>query len=328
MNEPRLITRRDFLVSSALATAGTALGLAAADATPEPIIDIHQHTDYGGERDAQWNIVKPGRANDRLIAHQRAMGVTKTILLPAGSRQRRASTHEGRANGLDSTCSGNDACLALAKAHPGEFYFGANEVSDLTSAPQEIEKYLKLGAVIIGEQKFGVECDSPEMQKLFQLAAAYNVPIVMHWQVKSYNYGFERFYKMLEKYPKTNFIGHAQTFWANTDRGYQDDEKDLYPKGKVTPGGRTDRYLSDYPNMFGDLSAGSGLNALKRDENGRTFLERHQDKLMYGSDCTDTMGRGGSCSGAMQIAQLRALAPSKTVERKLLYENAKKLFRF
>ena len=28
----------------------------------------------------------------------------------------------------------------------------------------------------------------------------------------------------------------------------------------------TDRLLSDYPNMYGDMSAGSGLNALLRDE--------------------------------------------------------------
>jgi hypothetical protein len=32
----------------------------------------------------------------------------------------------------------------------------------------------------------------------------------------------------------------------------------MYPKTPVTPGGITDRLLSDYPNMFGDMSAGSG----------------------------------------------------------------------
>ena len=63
-------------------------------------------------------------------------------------------------------------------------------------------------------------------------------------------------------------------------------QKDMYPKGKVTPGGWTDRYLADYPNMYADMSAGSGLNALIRDEeHARGFIERHQDKLLYGSDC-------------------------------------------
>ena len=91
----------------------------------------------------------------------------------------------------------------------------------------------------------------------------------------------------------------------------------------------TDRLLTDYPNMYGDLSAGSGLNALNRDENfSRDFLERHQDKLLYGSDCNDVIGRGPGCQGAQTIAAVRRLAPSKSIERKLLYENAKKMFRF
>ncbi|MEP6663254.1 MAG: amidohydrolase family protein, partial [Verrucomicrobiota bacterium] len=93
--------------------------------------------------------------------------------------------------------------------------------------------------------------------------------------------------------------------------------------------GLTDRYLQDYPNMFGDLSAGSGLNALTRDEDhARDFLKRHQDKLMYGSDCSDAMGSGPECQGAQTIAALRRLVPSEKIERKLFYKNAKKLFRF
>jgi hypothetical protein len=126
----------------------------------------------------------------------------------------------------------------------------------------------------------------------------------MHWQYERYNLGFDRFYKMLEKYPRTMFVAHAQTWWANIDRNYKDDAKNLYPKGKVTPGGLTDSYLRDYPNTFGDLSAGSGLNALKRDEDhAREFLHRHQDKLIYGSDCDDHFGYGDKCQGAQTIAR-------------------------
>jgi predicted TIM-barrel fold metal-dependent hydrolase len=142
-----------------------------------------------------------------------------------------------------------------------------------------------------------------------------------------YNYGFERFYKMLEKYPKVNFLGHAQTWWANIDQNHKD-QSVLYPTGPVTPGGLTERYLSDYANMYGDLSAGSGLNALTRDEEfTRDFLKRHQHKLVFGSDCNDLEGTGPKCQGAQTIAAVRRLAASKSIERKLLYENAKKLFR-
>lgn len=323
-------SRRNFLITSALAAAGSSFSLSAGAAPKaEPIIDIHQHTNYGGQRDPKtWQQIKAARSDQQMIAHQRNMGVTTTILLPAGKPVYRESTHQGRSNGLESTCTSNEACMAVAKMYPGEFLFAANEVADLDEAPATIEKYLKLGAVMIAEQKFGVDCDSAAMQKLYKLAEAYNVPILMHWQVGNYNYGFERFYKMLEKYPKTNFLGHAQTFWANIDKKCDNDPHRLYPSGKVTPGGITDRYLSDYPNMFGDMSAGSGNNALKRDpDHARAFIERHQDKLLFGSDCTDTIGRGGGCSGASTISLIRTFASSKTVERKLLYENAKKMFR-
>ena len=132
---------------------------------------------------------------------------------------------------------------------------------------------------------------------------------------------------MLEKFPSVKFLGHAQTWWANIDKNHSD-QTVLYPKGPVTPGGLTDRYLSDYPNMYGDLSAGSGLNALTRDEVfTRDFLTRHQDKLLFGSDCSDHEGGGPKCQGAQTIAAIRRLAASRAIERKLLYENANRLFR-
>jgi predicted TIM-barrel fold metal-dependent hydrolase len=312
------VNRRDFLTNSSLALFGAAAqayDTAAAGQPPEPIIDIHQHLNYSGRPDAVF------------LAHQRAIGATTTILLPAGRPVNAASTHQGKSNGLDASALGNEACYEFARAHPGEYIFGANEVADLEGATGEIERYLDRGAVIIAEQKFGVECDGPEMRKIYELARARRVPVLMHWQFKMYNYGFERFHTMLEKYPNVNFIGHAQTWWANIDRNHHD-QSVLYPKGPVTAGGLTDRYLSDYPNMFGDLSAGSGLNALTRDEAfTRDFLTRHQDKLLFGSDCSDQDGGGPKCQGAQTIAAVRRLAATRSIERKLLYENAKRLLR-
>lgn len=318
------ISRRSFLAASACALSACRTPAASG---ADPVIDIHQHTNYGGKRDAEWKETGPGRSDERLAAHQHAMGVTRTILLPAGRAVLRDSTLQGRGNGLDGTCTGNEACYRLAKEHPDIFSFGANEVPDLPDAPPTIEKYLKLGAVVIGEQKFGVECDSAEMQRLYALAGAYRVPILMHWQFKAYNHGFDRFHRMLEKFPKVAFIGHAQTWWANVDKNHRD-QSVLYPKTPVTPGGLTDRYLADFPNLYGDLSAGSGRNALSRDEDhAREFLRRHQDKLMFGSDCTDTAATGPDCIGAATIALIRKLAPSREIERKLLHGNAERLFR-
>jgi predicted TIM-barrel fold metal-dependent hydrolase len=321
------LSRREFLGASVGALAGATLARGTGLPQAEPIIDIHQHTNYGGKRDDLWKQTQPGRSDEQLIGHQQAMGVTRTLLLPAGRDALRDSTHQGQSNGLQGTCTGNEACHQLAKDHPDLFSFGANEVPDLPDAPRTIETYLKSGSPVIGEQKFAVECDSPEMQQIYSLALAYNVPVLMHWQFKMYNHGFERAYKMFEKFPRVSFIGHAQTWWANIDKDHKD-QSVLYPKTKVTPGGLTDRYLGDYPNVYGDLSANSGQGALARDEDhGREFIKRHQDKLLFGSDCADLVGRGAECTGATTLALVRKLAASLEVERKLLYGNAKKLFR-
>jgi predicted TIM-barrel fold metal-dependent hydrolase len=59
----------------------------------------------------------------------------------------------------------------------------------------------------------------------------------------------------------------------------------------------------------------------------RDFLRRHQDKLMFGSDCDDRAGEGMKCQGAQIVAAIQKLAPDKAVERKILHDNAKRLLR-
>lgn len=290
--------RREFLAAAGVAMVGSVL-----PAPAEKIIDIHQHTHY-------W-----GRNDDDLVRHQRMLGVTKTVLLPAGSRY-----------GLEADCYGNDSVVAVAKRYPKEFVFFANEDPSLPEAIPTIEKYLKAGAIGIGEQKFFVDCDSEYVTRLAGLAAEYRVPILLHFQHGKYNQNFAQFHRVLEKFPRVNFIGHAQTMWGNIDRHHE--QTVLYPKGKVTAGGLTDRWLSDYANFFADLSAGSGANAFARDEEHAVgFLLRHQEKLMFGSDCQDVDGKDDRCVGVKQLAMLRRLVVDDRVRQKILYENAHRLLK-
>jgi predicted TIM-barrel fold metal-dependent hydrolase len=298
--KPRLLSRRAFLAATSAAAAAY---LPPAPEAAETITDIHQHTHYHGRSDAD------------LIAHQQILGATKTVLLPAGSKY-----------GLEADAWGNDSCLALAQKYPGQFYFFANELPDIPDTRRVIEKYLKLGAIGIGEQKFTVESDSQHIHLIASIAEHYDAPVLLHFQHGKYNTEFVRFHRVLEKFPRVNFIGHAQTWWGNIDRRH--DQSVLYPKGKVTPGGLTDRWLADYPNMYGDLSAGSGLNAMERDEDhAREFLVRHQSKLMYGSDCQDPDGKGAVCTGMRQLALLRRLVTDKKVLNKILSENAQRVLK-
>jgi predicted TIM-barrel fold metal-dependent hydrolase len=287
-------SRRTFLAT---------LTAAPLSAAAEPVIDIHQHTHYSG------------RSDEELIRHQADMGVTTTILLPAGSRY-----------GLAAECGGNDTVVAIARQFPKRYFFFANELPDIPEARPVIEKYLKMGGIGIGEQKFPVDVDSPAIDLIAKIAEEYRVPVLMHFEYKKYNLGIENLHKVVARYPKENFIGHAQTWWANIDKNCVQEK--LYPPGPVTPGGITDRLLSDYPNVWGDMSAGSGLNSMTRDEDhARDFLKRHQNRLLFGSDCSDRKAGSENCLGVKILASIRKLAPDKAAERKILYENSSKLFK-
>ncbi len=309
------MNRRHFATTVGLgALAGGVRAFARDGDTEEEVIDIHQHVNFSG------------RGNEAFVAHQRNLGVTKTVLLPAGSALQRTSTHEGKSNGLAARIFGTAAAARLAAEHPGAFVYFCNEVPDAEGAVKELERWLEAGAVGIGELKFNLACDSAPMIAVYEVAQAYQVPVLLHIEHGRYNTGFERFHHVLERFPEVNFFGHAQTWWGNIDADH--DQAVMYPEGAVTPGGLTDRYLADYPNMFGDLSAGSGKNALERDEeHAAAFLLRHQEKLCLGTDCSDSEGTGEGCSGSQQIANVRRLVPDATARVKILGGNARRLIR-
>jgi hypothetical protein len=97
----------------------TFLALACASLTrgAEPVIDFHQHTTYNG------------RTDEQLIAHQRVMGITNTVLLPVGST-----------GGLAAGAGGNDTVVSVARDHPGEYMFFANELPDIPETKRVLEK--------------------------------------------------------------------------------------------------------------------------------------------------------------------------------------------
>lgn len=305
------INRRKFVAGAVCASALPAL----AQRTIEPIIDIHQHQHY------------KGRSDEILLAHQRAMGVTTTVILPsARAFDRVQGDNSKRLDPTRAERAANQAAVDIVKRFPTEFVRFANEHPGVTGGLKTIRTYLANGGIGIGESKFRIPSDSPPIEALAELAREFKVPVLMHFQHRAWNLGFDKLPRILKKFPDVDFVGHAQTWWGHIDKHH--DPKIMYPKGPVTAGGLTDIYLREFPNMYADLSAGSGHNSLIRDEpHTRGFLERHQDKIMFGSDCNDTLGRGPGCTGARTIAAVRRLSASKVIERKILYGNAKRLLK-
>ena len=278
------MNRREFLETVAAAAVVPALGGQAAAPAGEsagewgsPVFDLHFH-------------LRPQPAAN--LAHLDGAGVTKANLLT-------------RAGALDQV-------KALEAAAPHRFTWFTSY--DVTSADAEsvLTQAVKAGAQGFGEMKFHVAADGPELRRIYALAADLRVPILVHFQEVdhfpdegTWATGFAKtFESILKAYPKTTFIGHADAFWANVSADYHNEA--AYPTGPIARGGLTDKWLGEYPNLFGDLSANSGNNAMSRDaEFTRDFLARHQDKLLFGSDCSCRDGHGNGVSQANNPAASR-----------------------
>lgn len=154
-----------------------------------------------------------------------------------------------------------------------------------------LEYYKSIGAKGVGEVVTNLYFDDPYMQNLFFHCEKTNLPVLFHMAPKIGGYygivddiGMPRLEYSLKKFPNLIFIGHSQPFWAEISKGLDPNNRNSYPTGKVTPG-RVVELMEKYPNLHADLSAGSGYNAVSRDEEfGIRFLEKFADRLYYATD--------------------------------------------
>jgi len=113
-------------------------------------------------------------------------------------------------------------------------------------------------------------------------------------------------------------------FWSEITSEVDEETRGGYPKGPVKSPGRVPELLKKYPNLYGDLSAGSGFNAISRDsEFGYRFLEEFRDKLLFGTDICHI-----NQDAPIVLYFKKALAESKisqTAYEKITEGNAKKI---
>ena len=140
--------------------------------------------------------------------------------------------------------------------------------------------------------------DDPRALELFRTAGRLGCPVVLHmdapylpdgnggqvYQNNWYGGGIGALERALQNCPETTFVGHAPGFWRYISSDAKQDP-DTYPKGKIVREGEVQRLLDTYPNLYADLSAGSGLGAIRRDpEYGRKFIIHYSDRLLFGRD--------------------------------------------
>ena len=185
-----------------------------------------------------------------------------------------------------------------------------------------LKRYIDAGAKGFGEHKWGGKIGDPRNIELFKACGEVGLPVLFHLDNNrnSDKPGLPGLEKVLQEAPKTNFIGHAQGWWASISGSVTQAELGGYPRSKVTAGGAIDRLMEKYPNIYGDLSAGSGANSINRDkEFGREFLIRRADRILFG---TDYLAKN---QGVPQFELFDSLKLPAEVEAKIFRNNARKL---
>lgn len=188
-------------------------------------------------------------------------------------------------------------CLYFKSRYPERFILGFAPDPRSPECLDNLEAAVSLyGVDVFGEVKLRAVYDNPDFIEVFRYCGQHKIPVVLHFENPSYtgakyprrSYwyggGIDSLERLLEKCPETIFIGHAQGFWAEISKeGAKIGES--YPTGKVVLGGRIPKMLRRFDNLFCDLSANSGLNALKRDpEFAKDFLIEFQDRCLFARD--------------------------------------------
>ena len=246
-------------------------------------IDIHAHVCAFPEffpREMQKLITV-----DELIKMYDDLGVEKGVLLPLASGE-----------GMVSTIP-TESVRYVYEKYPDRFFWFCNvdpralintPNSDLTKL---ISEYKKMGAKGVGEITAQLYADDPKMENLFRACAENDMPALIHISPDfSGGYGIvdelglPRITSMLKKYPNLKIIGHSMAFWSEISADNNETIRNDYPKGKVTEG-RLAQMLRECPNLYCDISATSGSNAIMRDrEYSAKFIEEFSDRIMLGID--------------------------------------------
>ncbi len=237
-------------------------------------VDVHTHIG------TVWNTTQLLSASD-LLRWMDSQDVAQAVVLPLVSPES-SSYPISTQLVLSDTAAHRDRLIPFCSIDPRTSYNGSTK-----GLLGMLQAYKDAGAKGFGEHKPGVKIDDPLNMKLYEACAELQLPVLFHLdnQRNMDTPGLPGLERILKTFPTLVMIGHGPGWWASISAGVTQADLGGYPRGSVVAGGAIDTLMDKYPNLYGDLSAGSGTGAIRRDsEFGRQFLIRRADRLMFGTD--------------------------------------------
>lgn len=287
------------------------------------LIDIHGHI----------GRILPSREEfidvANLIAKMDAWGIDKTCVLALSETPEGAYLECNTEDVIAACAYYPDRLIPFALIDPR---YGNRSDMDFTPL---LEEYISRGCKGIGELLPKMNFDDSLCLNLYRQAGKYDLPVLFDMQDRTNGYGLCDDYGLpkleyaLRECPDTVFIGHGPTFWAEISAEVDPVNRSGYPTGPIKQGGAVPRLMRRYSNLWADLSAGSGYNALTRDlAFGIEFLDEFQDKLMFGTDSckySDVFNIYPNVAYIRDLREKRKLIDSTL--RKIEWENCNRLLK-
>ncbi len=261
MNSPTTVSRRTFgrrvlgIAAGVMAASRAATPTSAADkpAAGTGYINIHVHLTQA------W-ADRPMLSVEGLLGWMDQHAVAQAVVLPLVSPEAwyYAISCEWV---LKQTQPHRDRLIPFCDIDPRTVYLKPKDMAAM------LTRYLEAGAKGLGEHKCGGAIDDPNNLNVFRVCSDLRLPVLLHMDTirNTDAPGLPGLERALQAAPGANFIGHATTWWSSISADVTAQTLGGYPTGPVKPGGAIERLMDKYENVYGDLSAGSGLNAIRRD---------------------------------------------------------------
>lgn len=222
---------------------------------------------------------------EQLLARHEEIGIEKAVLLPLIGPEVYLP-------------QSNEEIIQMAADFPGRFVPFCNVDPRAMSNSADarlgnlLRYYKERGCKGIGEVMPNMPFLHPMVQNLFKHVEEVGFPLIFDISTRiggTYGLyddaGLPQLETCLQRFPRLKILAHGPAFWAEIGQLERPEDRAGYPPYPVKEEGVVPRLMRRYANLHGDLSAGSGHNALARDgEYAARFLNEFHERLYFGTD--------------------------------------------
>ena len=246
-------------------------------------IDIHGHAyrKIGPKQDGRTHFATP----EQLLARYDELGIERACLLPLIGPEVYLP-------------ESNEEILEICERWPDRFIPFCNidprVLTNSADAPLGylLRYYKEQGCKGIGEVMPNLPFLDPLVQNLFRHTQEVGLPLIFDISTRiggTYGLyddaGLPQLEESLRRFRDLIILGQGPAFWAEMGTLDRPADRAGYPPYPIRDEGAVPRLFRRCPNLYGDLSAGSGYNALARDpEYAVRFLNEFPDRLLFGTD--------------------------------------------